>query len=248
MNNHKFPISNVKCLVVSIFVICYLLFASSAYAVEASSSANLLDKINALKKEIASKAADLKNEVSKKLQNKAYSGFVTEITDTSVLLDSGKNILVNEYTEYSSKVKSQKSKLTLKDFAPEDYVVALGDVDDKLQLKTKLLIKTQPLASDSSKLVWGQIISVFAGEITVKTRDNQEKDIQTTGATKFILGNDEASILDAKKGKFLVAKGKMQGEVLYARFVYYVPSVGFIKPEKKAASSSATPSGSPKRI
>lgn len=254
MNSIKYYVLSIRgifwnsVLIITMLATCYLLLATPTYAVQqASPSANLLDKINALKKEIASKAADLKHEVSKKLQNKAYAGFISQISDFTVILGDKKTILINEYTDFKSKFKSQKMKLTLKDFATDDYVVALGDVDDKNQLKARVLIKTQALATDSSKLVWGQIESVGNGQIIVKTKDHQTQIIQTQNTTSFILGNEEASILDAKKGKFLIAKGKMQGDILYVRFVYYIPGVGFIKPEKKVSSISATPSDSLKK-
>lgn len=225
------------------------LFLRQAYAQQPSSpSSTLVDKINALKQEIASKAANLKNEVSKKLQNKAYPGFISDISDTQIKLGDGKKVLINEYTQFWNKLTNKKrGALDVKELKVNDYIVALGDVDEKNELKAKLLVKTQALASDSSKLVWGVIQSVNGGQITLKTKEEKEQIIQTSPSTNFVLGNNEASILDAKKGRILVAKGKMSTDRLSARFVYFIPSVGFVKPEKKAATSSATPPAVPKK-
>lgn len=237
-------------ITVAIFIIHQSLFINPAYAQQktASASSSLIEKINTLKQEIASKAAGIKNEVTKKLQNKAYPGFISELGESKIKLGDGKVILINEYTEYFNKLTGKKkASLDIKDLRVNDFVVALGDVDEKNELKAKLLIKTQALATDSSKLVWGVIESASGGQITVKTRENKQQIIQTSGSTNFVLGNEESSILDAKKGKVLAAKGKMNGDRLTARFVYFIPSVGFVKAEKKIATSSATPSANPKK-
>lgn len=218
----------------------------------ASPSSSLIDKINAIKKEVASKAAELKNVVSKKLQNKALAGVVLEIDGSKIViqaLNGSRQVLTNEYTDFKSKFKIQSSKLKIKDFSKDDYIIASGDIDDKNILNAKQVVKTQPLASDSAKAIWGQIQSLSNSNIIIKDKDDQKRVIRTSAPTVFLLGSEEASVLDAKIDKFLVAKGKiLQDNSIQARFVYFIPAQGFVKPEKKPeATFPASPSGSPKK-
>lgn len=243
------------------FLICLLLityFLQPVYAADSTQSAQssspsaaIKSKIDALKKEIASRAAQFKSEVTKKLENKAFTGSINEISSSKLTLASSefkRVVLVNDYTVFQNDVtpvkKGAKPKsLTLDDLQKDDFVVALGDVDDKNELNAKKIIKIKKFAPVQKEVVWGQIQDLLGNTMTVKTKDNQKKTIVSSGQTTFYLGNEESSLKDAKAGKFLVASGAKgkDGETIVANHIYLIPSLGFIKPEKKAASISATP-------
>ncbi len=223
---------------------------------ESTSSSSLATKLNALKEEIASKAAQIKQNVTKKIQNKAFFGIVSDINENTLSLEtiSGKKIvLTNEYTEYSSKL-STKKKISLETIQESDALAALGDMDDKNNLVAKKIIILPKVATDSAKLTWGQIQSLSGSTIIIKDRDNQTKNIKTSFATNFFLGPSEASLTDAKKGKYLVAKGVPQGNgtTINSNYIFFIPSTGFVKPEKKVVASPSaeikiSPSPSPKK-
>ena len=61
----------MKYLLILLLVTCYLLLPHPVAAVDSTPSAEIKAKLEELKKEIASKAAKLKQEVNRKLQNKA---------------------------------------------------------------------------------------------------------------------------------------------------------------------------------
>ena len=78
------------------------------YAAESSPSADIKSKLEELKKEIASKAAILKQEVNKKLKDKAYVGKVKHKSDSSLTLaaSSGPKIVsINQDPLFESKIK-----------------------------------------------------------------------------------------------------------------------------------------------
>lgn len=208
-----------------------------------SPSASIRQKLEELKKEIASKAAELKKEVSKKIENKAWAGIVKEKRDNQLILISNnieRTVIVNEYTVYQTKTKAAGA---LKDLLVGDYMIALGDVDDKNRLTAKKIVKKVRPKAVPNQLVWGQIQSNLAGQLVVKQKDNQKMTVDLLGKTIYRLGNEEASLVDVKINQFLVAVGdKGQDGSFEARFIYLIPSAGFIMPEKKVASNSATTS------
>lgn len=224
---------------------------TSASAKQASASSSLIEKINAIKQDVASKAAQYKEIVVKKLQNKALAGSILVVDDHSLTiktLTENRVIAINEYTKFLNKSKTKvKSKFDIKNILVNDFVVALGDVDDKGVLTAKQLIKQDPIASDSAQLIWGKIESSDRSSIEIKKMDGEKLTINPSSQTVFFLGNEEASILDAKEGKALVVKGAVSEGKVKAKFIFFIPSPNFIKPEKKVASSSASQSASPKK-
>lgn len=224
------------------------LIVNHAYSAEATPS-SIQAKLDELKKEIASKAASLKNNVNKKIQNKAYLGVIIENNTSSIKIVSIKGdrtININEYTLFQDTGKGAKKNLTIKDIAKDNTVVVLGDVDDRGVMTAKKVIRIPKREKVEPKFLWGQIQQVSNGTIKILNKDNKALNIPTTGNTLFKLGQEESSLADAKVKKFLVAHmtGKEGAET--AKYIYYIPSVGFIKPEKRVASPSASTSPSPK--
>lgn len=213
---------------------------SAKTASDSSKLATLKDKIEALKKEVASKAANLKLEINQKLQNKAFVGQVTEITNSKIAIENragAKIIVVDEYTLYQdTTAKTKKKAVTQKDFAKGDYIASLGDVDDKNVMTAKKVTKLSKTNFDQkeTQIVWGQVVSVNGHNITIKDSAGRKKEITASNA-QFKLGTADSSILDAKVNKFLAAVVLRNN----ARFIYFIPSMGYIKPEKTASSSAA---------
>ena len=227
------------------------LYPAPSYAQESSQSASIADKINALKEEIASKAAEIKTQITQKVQNKALIGKIISISDTEVTLqtlNSAKIIKVDEFTEV---LGAKNKQIELDTLEADDNVAALGDFDDKNNLVAQKLIFLENYASNSARLVWGKIQKTSGQTITITTKSGDTENITVNTNTNYFLGNEEASILDAKVEKQMAARVIQQKNgTLLARFIYFIPSMGFTKPDKDAPTPStkpASPSASPKR-
>lgn len=217
--------------------------------IQSSPSGSILEKLNILKTEIASKAAEIKTQVSRKIVNRAWSGTIVGISEGTVIINSGKDdkrITINEYTLLTT--GKVKDKGLVKDLSKGDFIVAIGDVDDKNVLLAKKVLRAKKVTLDK-QLIWGQIGGIVANLIKVRTT-NAEKSINTDSDTLFWLGSKEASIQDAKKDKFMLAvtDGTASAK-LSASTIYFIPSTGYFKPEKKASPSAklASPSGKLKK-
>lgn len=223
MNNLKFKICNI------FFVLFFVLFPyyiSTASAVEPTStpSANLKSKLKILQDEIASKAADLKDEISKKLQNKVYVGSVKSKSEKSFAISTfsgDKTVTVNDYTIYLGKTKVG------------DNIAALGDVDDKEVLTAKKIFKLDS-AQVQRKAFFGSVASIKDSIINIQTKDSQNFSIQVNQNTSYQLGRGKISFGDIKESRSIVVVGTIIKDTqIKARFIYLLP---------QTASSSATPS------
>ncbi len=268
--NYKLQIKSVSSqaslikLVVAVFIIYNFIICDSVFAAtasssakpspEATSSASLLDKINQIKEKAASKASELLSEVTKKLQNKAYFGTISSVDGDNVTLSyagADKKISTTEFTSFASTIKTTKkiATLALKDFSDGDFIAALGDADDKGVLKAKKIIKSSPMATDSSRLVWGVVQKISGGLITVRGADGSDQTITGSGQSDIFLGQEEASLLDIKTARTIIARGEpTKNAGLSASYIYVVPSSSSSKPEKTPLPSiAASPSASPKK-
>lgn len=220
------------------------LFAPRILAQTASPSGTLLQKLDELKKEIASKAAEIKSDINKKIQDKAVLGSILKIEDEQIIiqgLNATKTVKYDEFTEF---IGLKNKKIDVKTLEENDKVAALGDMDDKNNLVARKVIFMESaswrIATQSAVAVWGQIAKTTGSAITLKDNSGQNQTIITNNQTIFLLGNNEAAIQDAKPEKFMVARGiRLKDGSLRARFVYLIPGVGFIKPTQKIASPSA---------
>lgn len=238
------PHSSLLSLLLLLLTLHSSLITPHSLAQTASSSGSLIQKLDQLKKEIASKAAQIKNEVDKKVQNRAIFGQILKIDETSITLralTSEKTINFNEFTQVTG---SKNKKITLKTLEVSDNIAALGDFDDKNILSAVKLVFLESdswrTAATSGTLFWGQIQNSLAQVITIKDKEGIIVNILTTPKTQFYLGNNESSLRDAKAEKFLAVRGtKLKDGSILARFVYFIPSVGFVKPDIKIASPSS---------
>lgn len=189
----------------------------------ASPSASLQTKLKQLQAEIASKASELKAEVSGRLQNKAYVGKIKSKSEESLILivkgsdpstSSGqvsKTVKVNEFTE---------AKPAFKNLKAEDYVVALGDVDESDILTAKKIIKTTP-PQDIKKVYFGEVLAVNQNMITLKTDKNLA--ISTNNQTDFKIGKEDGDLSDIKIGQKVVVSGIDKNDIIKASLVYAFP-------------------------
>lgn len=227
----------VICLVLS----SYLMLHTSTSAQTATPSGSLIEKLDALKKEIASKAAEIKTEINKKVQDKAIMGRILRIEDSQIVIESlngNKNVKYDEFTEV---IGLGNKKIKIQTLEEKDGIAALGDVDDKNTLVAKRLVFLPDFATGSAELVWGQIEKSSGGTITIKTKSAQTDTVLTNGQTEFFLGNNESSFADAKPEKFMTARGtRLKDGTLRARFIYFIPSVGFVKPDKNKTATKSS--------
>jgi hypothetical protein len=260
MKNSEFRIQNViAVLFVFSFYILHSTFYIPASAQEASGeaktatqSSTLLQKLGDLKKDIASKAAQLKTEITKKMGNKAILGQIKSLevinqTAAKMSLQSLKgtaqNVLINEYTIIqtpNAKLReAKKGNLSLKDLATDQMVLALGDIDDKQVLNAKKVIKYDKFTPDDKVIFWGEVESVTDGIAMVKMKDGSFKKVVMTKATGFKVSNEDTEMSEVVPKRIIIVVGDPKTEeLIQARTIFMS---GGLNPEKKAALPSPSP-------
>lgn len=215
-------------LILSLPIILNTYPISLAYAADSTPSADIKSKLEEFRKEAASKAAQLKELISKKLQNKAYIGKVKSKSDNSLTLAAvtgPKIISLTQDTVFANEIKP-KQKFTIDE---EDRVAALGDIDETGVLIAKKVILLPAKKEPSKSYLWGQIFSVSEKMATLKDKGNKNISVSLPKSAKV------------KTGDFVILTGsKDENEVFDTVFVYVA---------KKAATPSAkiaTPSAKPK--
>lgn len=172
--------------IIIITIITIITFIPSVYATDSTPSANVRTKLEELKKEIASKAAVLKQEVNKKLTNKAYMGNIKTKSTNSITLASStgpKMVSINQDTEFTSKFKG-KTKI----IKEEDFIGALGDVDETGVLIAKRIILL-PDALKQKTHLWGQVVGISEKLITLKRKDSKTQSVSLPKDKKVKLNN-----------------------------------------------------------
>ncbi|MFA5933390.1 MAG: hypothetical protein WCV81_03975 [Microgenomates group bacterium] len=259
MYNLKFKINNFRKIIIifvfSFFILHSSFFIPKAFAADSSPSADIKEKLKLLQEEIASRAANIKNEVSKKLLNKAYIGEITtkDTTSLTVNLKSGPgNITINEFTEYIIKSKTYTGDAGLKNLNISDFIAALGDADDKGVVTAKQIVKiTKP---NPKKIVYGILITVGKDSTTLKTNQNDQFSINFDKNTDYQLNSVDSSFKEIKENRWIIVVGEeikpvenkastvsatpAPPPVLLAKFVYIFPSG--ITPKPKASTPSTT--------
>lgn len=227
-----------------IFLI-FLIFNSiflipTALAADSSPSADIKEKLKVLQDEIASRAANIKNEVSKKLLNKAYNGIIKtkDPTKLTISLKSGTgNININEFTEYIIKSKSLVGDQGLKNLSVSDPIVALGDVDDQGVLTAKRIIKLSK-PQFAKKVIHGALISVSKDSAVLKTIQGDQFSIIFDKNTDYQLGKSDSSFSDIKVNRWIIAvTEETDSQTQLAKFVYIFPSSAIFKVKVSSDSS-----------
>lgn len=238
-------------IVVSIllFINHQSLFINHVSAADSTPSADIKSKLEEFKKEIASKAAKLKQEVNRKLKDKAYVGQVKSKSNSSLTLAARlgpKIVSLNQDTVFESNVKGKK--FSAKILTEEDYVVGLGDIDETgVLIAKKVILLPQPKAGQfmaDKTYLWGQIIAISDKLITLKDKGAKNVAVSLNNQSEIKLNN------------FVILTGtKNKNDIFEAGFVYVFPQAGIIKPKKtrlpdgQVATSSAqvtSPSAKPK--
>lgn len=202
--------------IIIITFITIIIFIPQTLAVDSTPSADIKLKLQDFKNEIASKAAKLKQEVSQKLQNKAYVGKIETKTSTSLTLATAvgpKIVTINQDTNFPKKM------------AKEDFVASLGDIDDTAVLTAKkIVLVTAP--NQPKATLWGQIVSISDKLATLK--DRNLKNIAITVPNSNVKLND-----------FVILTGNFgKKDIFEARFVYVIPQGGILKPKREATASA----------
>lgn len=237
----KFTIAALFC---TLYIVNYT-FAQSVIAAESTPSAAVKDKLQALQTEIASKAAKLKTEISKKLQNKAYIGIVKSKSASTLTLAarSGTKVVnINQDTIYDpvSLTTSPRSgggagkKGALKE---ENYIAALGDVDETGVLTARKIVLLANGQPQSKTVLWGQLISISDNLATIS--DKSGKNIALSLKTPT----------PVKQNQFIIVSGYFgKNDILNAKFLFVIPGKENIKTASPSAeaSKSATPSAKKK--
>ncbi len=218
-----------KLFVLASFLLFTFYFTLPILAADSTPSADIKSKLEELKKEIASKAAKLKQEVNRKLKDKAYVGKIKAKSDTAITLatKNGPRIVnLNQDTEFDSNVK--KKKYSQKIISEEDYLASLGDVDETGVLTARKVILLPNPDPEVKTFLWGQIISISDKLVTL--RDKNLKSVA-------VLFSDST----ARVSDFVLLTGFLgKNDIFKAEFVYIIPQGGVLKP-KKVATPSATP-------
>lgn len=206
-------------------------FAPAVYAADSSPSADIASKLKEFQKEAASKATQLKELISKKMQNKAFVGTLQSLSGNTLTLSakSGPKIVsLNDDTIYQNNLKT-KQKFSLINLESGDYITALGDVDETgvLTAKKVVLLKALP---ERKSFFWGQIASVSGKLTTVKDKNFNSSTVKLPDSFK------------PKLNTYVILTGNLEKNSIFeASFAYMIPEPTIIKPKK-----IATPSASPK--
>ncbi|MDD2823368.1 MAG: hypothetical protein PHQ59_04805 [Candidatus Daviesbacteria bacterium] len=218
-----------------------LIFIPVAKAADSSPSASIQSKLKALQEEIASRAANIKNEVSKKLFNRAYVGTVKNKDTNSItvtLKSNSGNINTNEFTEYVIKSKTLIGSSGLKNITTSDSIAALGDIDDKGVLTAKRIIKlTKP--NNPKKVIYGKLTSVATSSATLKDFQDNQFSITFDKNTDYQVEKSKGIFNDIKVNTLIIAVTEQTTpDTLLTKFVYILP--GGLK-IKNSTSSAKTP-------
>lgn len=222
---------------VYLFVLTIYDIQYTIYAAESTPSSGIKAKLEELKKEIASKAAKLKQDISRKLKDKAYIGKVKSLSDHSITLGalSGPKIVsLNQDTVFESEIK-RKIKFSEKSIEPEDYIAALGDIDETKVLTARKVILLPTIEKSKKTFLWGQVVSKTGKQITLKKNDSKI-------VTAILSTPTEINLDD-----FLIITGTFdKNDVFDAQFAYVILQKNNLSPDKTATPSAKTASPSAK--
>lgn len=212
---------------------------SQVYAAESSPSADIKAKLEDLKQEIASKAAQLKKEVNQKLQNKVYVGTIKSKAENTIIINSRtglKTINVNDSTVFEN-TTPKKGKPSLQTLAAGSSVAALGDIDDVGVMTAKKVVLLSSQEPPAKQHLWGQIISKTEELLTLKDRQLNTHAISVNSSTQITRGSKKDDNL--RINDFVIVIGYLGKEVLEAEMIYIIPQGGVLKPKAKLATPSA---------
>lgn len=229
----RFKIKDLRLKILLLLLVLFInhqsLIINQVIAADSTPSADIRVKLEELKKEIASRAAKLKQEVNRKLKDKAYIGKIKTKSDTAITLatKNGPRIVnLNQDTEFENQAKGKKYSQKL--LSEEDYLAALGDVDETGVLTARMIILLPSPDPEVKTYLWGQIISISDKLVTLK-----DKNLKSVAVS---LPNSTAKVSD-----FAILTGFLgKNDIFKTEFVYIIPQEGVLKPKKTASPSAKT--------
>ena len=208
-------------LFLQLYAIPYTLYP--VYAADSTPSADIQKKLDILKQEIASKAAKLKEQINKKLQNKVYVGVIKSKSTTTLTLATRtgtKIVNINQDTLYEPPLSK---KVTLKE---EDSVATLGDVDETGVLTARKIVKLPTTNSQPKTHLWGSVISVSEDIATIRDKEGKHIAISISEIDTTV-----------KIDQIIIATGYLnKNNILDADFIFVT---GQVKPKPNVATPSA---------
>ncbi|MCR4306101.1 MAG: hypothetical protein NUV73_03400 [Candidatus Daviesbacteria bacterium] len=239
----KFTIKFIL-LVFTFYILHFTFYIPAAFAADSTPSADIKTKLEELKKEIASRAAKIKQEVNRKLKDKVYAGTIQAKSETSLTIatPSGpKMVSVNQDTLFESKKgaasKNKKSVVAINSLTQDDYIAALGDSDETGVLLARKIILLPTQNSLLKTYLWGQIVSRSDNLVNIKGKGFKNIATSLPASAKVNLNN------------IVILTGvKNEEEIIEAEFVHVISQNGVVKPKKIATPSGNTASPSAKPL
>jgi hypothetical protein len=153
-------------------------------------------------------------------------------------------VLINKFTDYKyqDKVTNSVNK--------DDFVVVLGDIDDKNNLVARRVVKMAQPNQDLTKYILGQVKSASLSGILITQVNGQDLAVSVSKNTDYQLGQKAASLKNISEGDKIIAIGPIKPETgnLDANFVYIYPNPNTPSPSpSNTASPSVTPKSSQKK-
>jgi hypothetical protein len=262
VKNAEFIIMNFLATLLLSFLILNSTFIIPTFAQESTASSSVKEKLEELKQNIASKAAALKKEVTKQLENKAFMGVVKTTSDNSITIATkvGTKIAsVNEDTTYEDQSSQKRRNFSLKEIEEEDNIAALGDVDDTGVLVARRIVLLPTTNSEPKTILWGQAISISDKIITIRDRSAKSISVTTTSDTTLEKDKKEIKFANLEINDYMIVTGYFDEKestekigVLDAEFIYVITAIGATTPKESSpsaspsSSSKATPKSTPK--
>jgi outer membrane lipoprotein-sorting protein len=232
-----------KAVIIIMFITFINVILPIAHAVESSPSADIKAKLEELKKEIASKAAKLKQIVNRSLTNKAYVGKVKTKSATSLTLavrSGAKIVSLNQDTVFESEVKS-KQKFSAKTISEEDFLAALGDIDETGVLTAKKIELMPESIQQTKKVISGTVNSIDDGTLNIKDKELKNYKVSIDKNTDLITAEKEILLSQLKSGQQVLVVGFLQEEnLIEATFVYMFTKLQPQDIKKGSATDSST--------
>lgn len=203
----------------------------------------------------------LRERVEKRLselQNKphAFAGKITDIQNTSLLLETKagtRQVKFSEKTAIVETKKGTKKTLQVKDLIIGNFIVAIGYLDTKDVLDARRILVVDNLPIATRRAVYGIVQSIEKSAIMIKHPKKDETwTIQTNDKTRVTEKLDtkveKVMVKDIEVGDRIAAVGepaKGETNTITARLIHVIPgkATGLLKSPK--ASPSPRPSPTP---
>lgn len=235
-----------NCILLTALFFYYPLYP--IYAAESTDSSSLIkQKIEDLKKEIASKAAKIKEDISKHLQNKFILGQIKSFDDQGIVVEGNqeeKTILINEFTSF---VRTDGTKkVDPKNIGTGNFALGLGEIDDKNNLLAKKVLISAISPEVDKRVVRGTVVSVEANLLTLRLRDDSTASAKLSKNTTLASAKrNDLGVSDIQPGSLVILVSAKPEDSDIARLVYLISQA---KPTASPTLNTATPSASVKAI